>query len=92
MSKREQQRAHVLVQVVEGHLTVPNAARLLRLSFRHLRRLLAKVRLHGPAALAHGNRGRASPRCLAEALRTQVLTLARARYAGFYEMFLRCDQ
>src|SRR5579864_4284620 len=82
LSKREQQRAHVLVQVVEGHLTVPDAARLLGLSFRHLRRLLAKVRHHGPAALAHGNRGRASPHRLAEAIRTQVLTLARTRYAG----------
>ncbi len=82
LSKREQQRAHVLVQVVEGHLTVPDAARLLGLSFRHLRRLLAKVRQYGPAALAHGNRGQASPRRLAEAIRTQVLTLARTRYAG----------
>jgi transposase len=82
LSKREQQRAHVLVQVVEGHLAVPDAARLLGLSFRHLRRLLAKVRQAGPAALAHGNRGRASPRRLAEAIRTQVLTLARTRYAG----------
>jgi len=82
LSKREQQRAHVLVQVVEGHLAVPDAARLLGVSFRHLRRLLAKVRQAGPAALAHGNRGRASPRRLAEAIRTQVLALARTRYAG----------
>jgi len=82
LSKREQQRAHVLVQVVEGHLAVPDAARLLSVSFRHLRRLLARVRHHGPAALAHGNRGRVSSRRLAEAIRTQVLTLARTRYAG----------
>jgi transposase len=82
LSKREQQRAHVLVQVVEGHLAVPDAAQLLGLSCRHLRRLLAKVRHHGPAALAHGNRGRTSAHRLAEATRTQVLTLARTRYAG----------
>jgi transposase len=79
LSKREQQRAHVLVQVVEGHLAVPDAAQLLGLSCRHL---LVKVRHHGPAALAHGNRGRTSARRLAEATRTQVLTLARTRYAG----------
>jgi len=82
LTKKEQQRAHVLVQVVEGHLAVPDAARLLGLSFRHLRRLLAKVRQGGPAALAHRNRGRISPHRLAEVIRTQVLTLARTRYAG----------
>jgi hypothetical protein len=66
-----------LVQVVEGHLAVPDAARPLGISFRHLRRLLAKVRQDGPAALAHGNRGRTSPRRLTEAIRTRVLTLPR---------------
>ncbi|HYM92496.1 MAG TPA: ISNCY family transposase, partial [bacterium] len=44
--------------------------------------LLAEVRQHGLAALAHGNRGRPSPRRLAEAIRTKVLALARTTYAG----------
>jgi len=82
LSKREQQRAPVLAQVLEGRLTALDAARLLGCSCRHLRRLLAKDRRHGLAALAHGNRGRASPRRLAAAVRTQVLTLARTRYVG----------
>lgn len=82
MSRKEQQRAHVLVQVLEGRLAVPDTARLLGLSIRHLRRLLAKVRQHGLAALAHGNRGRPSPRRLPEALRARLLTLARTTYAG----------
>ena len=82
MSKREQQRAHVLVQIFEGRLAVPDAARLLNLSLRHLCRLLAKARQHGLAALAHGNRGRASPQRVAEAIRARVLALARTVYAG----------
>lgn len=82
MSRKEQQRAHVVAQVLEGRLTVPEAAPLLGLSFRHLRRLLAKVRQCGLAALAHGNRGRASPRCLLPATRERLLTLARTKYAG----------
>jgi transposase len=44
--------------------------------------LLARVRLRGPAALAHGNRGRSSPRRTAEKIRAQVLQLARGFYAG----------
>lgn len=84
MSRREQHRAHVLVQIqiLEGRLVVPDVARLLGLSVRHLRRLLAKARRRGLAALAHGNRGRASPRRTADAIRAHVLALARGVYAG----------
>lgn len=82
LSKQEQQRAHVLVQILEGRLTMPDAARLAGLSIRHVKRLLAKVHQHGLAALAHGNRGRPSPRRTAEATRTRLIALARSRYAG----------
>jgi transposase len=82
LSRREQQRAHVLVQLLEGRLTVPDAARLVGLSIRHVQRLLAKTRQHGLAALAHGNRGRPSPRRTAEALRIRLIALARGRYTG----------
>jgi transposase len=82
LSKREQQRTHVLVQLLEGRLTAPDAARLLGVSTRHVRRLLRKVAQHGPAALAHGNRGRPSPRRLDEPTRARVLALARTTYAG----------
>lgn len=82
LSKKEQQRAHVVAQIFEGRLTVPEAAPLLGLSFRHIRRLLAKVRQRGLAALAHGNRGRPSPRRLPDTVRQRLLTLARSTYAG----------
>ena len=82
LSRREQQRAHVLAQILEGHLTVPDAAPLLGRSTRHVRRLLARVRAHGLTALAHGNRGRPSARRWPDSLRERLLPLARTRYAG----------
>ncbi len=82
LTKKEQQRAHVLSRVQAGVLTARTAAELLTLSIRYVRRLLAEVRQHGLAALAHGNRGRPSPQRLAEAIRTKVLALARTTYAG----------
>src|SRR5579864_1190698 len=82
LSRREQQRAHVIGQILGGRLTVPEAASLLGLSSRHLRRLVTSVRHRGLAALAHGNRGRASPRRIADATRERLLTLARTTYAG----------
>jgi len=82
LSTREQQRGQVITQILEGRLPVRDAARLLGHSIRHIHRLLARVRQRGPAALAHGNRGRSSPRRTAEKIRVRVLALARDRYAG----------
>ena len=82
LTKTEQQRAQVLPRIQAGLLTAAGAARLLGLSIRHVRRLLAAVGKKGLAALAHGNRGRRSPHRSADALRARVLTLARTRYRG----------
>lgn len=82
LTQTEHQRCHILSRVHDGVLHAGTAARLLGLSLRHLRRLLARLRQHGPAALAHGNRGRPSPRRLAETLRARILSLAHTTYAG----------
>jgi transposase len=82
LTETEQQRVQVLLQVQHGRLATPEAARLLGISGRHVKRLLAGLRKRGLAALAHGNRGRASPRRLSDALRTRTLALARTTYAG----------
>src|SRR6516225_3582126 len=42
----------------------------------------SRAGVQGLAALAHGNRGRPSPRRVSDTIRTRVLTLARTRYAG----------
>ena len=82
MSSREQQRAHVVTQLLDGRLTMPEAARLMGLSTRHTKRLVAQVRQRGLAALAHGNRGRPPARRLPETVRARLLALARTTYAG----------
>lgn len=82
LTQKEQHRVHLLTQVQHGTLEAGVAAQLLGLSLRHLRRLLACMRQRGLAALAHGNRGRPSPRRLSEEVRARVLTLARTTYEG----------
>jgi transposase len=82
LTKKEQQRVYVLTRVHHGALRAGKAALLLGLSLRHLRRLLFRLRHHGLAALAHGHRGRPSPRRVPRGVRAKVLTLARTTYAG----------
>jgi transposase len=80
MSRREQRRAWVLSRVEAEEMSVPEAARLLGLTERSIRRLRERMRRAGPAGLVHGNRGRDSPRRLPEAARTRILELAEATY------------
>ena len=82
LNRKEQRRLLVLNQVEMGRMVGGEAAGVLGLSLRHVRRLLAAYRKEGAAALAHGNRGRKPHHALNGNLRKQVLQLAQSTYAG----------
>jgi transposase len=82
LNKREQQRLLVLNQVNAGQMTAKEAAELLGLSVRQVRRLLAAYRSEGAEALAHGNRGRKPVHALDEQVSARVIGLAKSAYAG----------
>src|SRR6516165_12011384 len=87
MSQRERDRLRVLHSVLEGQRTQVEAARLLRLTPRHVRRLLLRLQQGGDAALDHGLRGRPSNHRKAATLRRRVLQLYRKDYADFGPTF-----
>lgn len=78
---RAQRRLHVLNHVLAGALTAAQAAELLGLSLRQVRRLLAGYRVDGVAALVHGNRQRAPSNRLDDELRARLVELASSTYA-----------
>jgi transposase len=82
LNKKEQRRLLVLNRVETGEIIGREAAELLNLSLRHVRRIIAAYRKEGAAALAHGNRGRKSHHALDSSLGKQVLELAQSSYAG----------
>jgi len=73
----------VLNQVEGGGVTIREAAEVLDLSERHVKRLRGAYRKEGAAALAHGNRGRKPHNAVDGGLRGEVLELAKTTYAGF---------
>lgn len=83
LSQREQLRARVLMLLAEGTCTAAEAAGLLGLSVRQVRRLRRGFAERGPAALAHGNRGRPPAHALPAAVRAEVLRLARDEYQDY---------
>lgn len=83
MNSKEQKRLMVLNKIERGETEAGEAAVVLGLSLRQVRRLLARYRRDGAAALAHGNRGRLPAHRVSTAVRERVVALARdPRYAG----------
>jgi transposase len=91
LSQKELQRVAVITSCVKGNLACARAASLLDLTPRHLKRLKARLRQGGEAALAHASRGRPSPRRLPDRVRDRILHLARTTYAGFNDHHL-CEK
>ncbi len=73
LTREEQRRMIVLTQVREQRMGAPQAAVLLGLSLRPCRRLLAAFRRDGPAALAHGHRGRPAPNRVSRVLARRIV-------------------
>lgn len=83
LNSKEHKRYVVLSQVEIGQCTGKEAANLLDLSLRQVRRLIAAYRGKGLSALAHGNRGRKPPNAKGDHLKRRVLELYQGKYAGF---------
>jgi transposase len=83
LNAKEQKRLMVLSKVGEGWMGAGEAAGVLGLSIRQVRRLLAGYRKEGAAALAHGNRGRSAHNRVDDTLRARVVELARSKYVDF---------
>jgi Helix-turn-helix domain len=87
MSQKERDVLKVLHAVQEGQRTQAEAARLLDLSARQVRRIQRRLEAEGDAALAHGLRGQPSNHQADAALRRAVLDAYCARYADFGPTF-----
>ena len=88
LNRKEQGRVGVLVEVEKGLITGRQAARMMGVSLRQMRRLIAAYRKEGIAALAHGNRDRKPYNAIEDSLRQQVVSLASSKYTGFNHQHL----
>jgi transposase len=88
LSMKEQQRSEVVSRWLAEVLTTDEAVALLGTSERTAWRLRAAMVRSGAAGLAHGNRGRASPRRLPEEARERICELARTTYRGYNDTHL----
>lgn len=83
MSQRELTRLHVIHKAIEGLLKQAEAAEVISLSNRQIRRLIKKVREEGDAGIIHKSREKPSNRRLPKKIKDKAIELYRQKYRGF---------
>jgi len=76
MIKDEARRITVIEQSLDGKFTNQQAADLLQLSVRQVKRLKAKARKAGMNAILHGNRNRKPHNAVSEQIEKRIIDLA----------------
>lgn len=83
MSQRERDVLKAMAPVLKGERTQVEAARLLKLSARQVRRIVRRLEAEGDGGAVHRLRGRRSNRRLSEFLRREALDLYRREFSDF---------
>jgi len=81
--QKELKRLHIIQKVVDGIIKQTEAAEILLLSTRQIRRIHKKVKVEGEKGIIHKSRGRESNRKTPKKIRDRVLKLYRAQYKDF---------
>lgn len=83
LSQKELKRLHIIQKVLEGVIKQAEAAEMLVLSDRQIRRLIKRVRIEGDAGIVHKARGKPSGRRLPVKIKDRVIELYREKLKGF---------
>lgn len=83
MSVKELRRLHVIQQVLERKMKQVQAAEVLGLTDRQIRRLVKRVGVEGECGLVHRSRGRLSNRAVERKRKSRILGLYQTRYSDF---------
>jgi transposase len=83
MSQKDIKRLHVIQKVVERSLKQVEAAKILSLSDRQIRRIKQRVEVQGAGGIKHGSCGKRSRNATDEKVREKILDLYRNKYERF---------
>lgn len=83
MSTRERKRMKLMSRVAEGVLKLREAAEMMKVCYRQVRRIHRRYQQEGDAGLVHQSRGRKSNRAWPDGERKRAIALYNKRYAGF---------
>ncbi len=83
ISQRELRRLSIIHKVIDKRLKQVDAANILCLSERHIRRVVKKVRKEGCMGIVHELRGKSSNRAIPKEKKEKAIELYKEKYRGF---------
>src|SRR3990167_10409576 len=83
MNRKERDRKVILEQIEAKNISKKDARKRLHISARQLRRLIAKYKQEGDAALVHKSRGKRSTRAYPDEIKSKTLSIYREKYVDF---------
>ena len=82
-SAEELRRLDIVKRALDGMISQKDGADVVGLSYRQMKRLVARVRVEGEAGIVHRLRGEPGNRAISEEVRAEVLELCSKRYWDF---------
>jgi transposase len=83
MSQKESNRLYVIHQAIDKAINQEQAAALLKLSDRQVRRIVRNVKQEGNAGISHKSRGKRAHNRIADKIKDKATTLCRDTYKDF---------
>ncbi len=83
LSQRELNRLHIIKKAIEKKVRQREAAEILLMTERQIRRIIKRVREEGDAGIVNKSRGKESNRRILEKVKSKAIKLYRERYMGF---------
>jgi len=83
LRQKDLRRLHVVHKVLEGTMTQAEAAELVSLSERQVRRIVERIREEGDKGICHRARGKPSHRKFPKKLKDRIIRLYKITYTGF---------
>ena len=83
MSQKEIKKYDIIKKLINKELNGSEAAKLLNLTTRHIRRLKKKVKQNGIKGLIHGNRGKSDNRGIPNKEKQKIIDLLHKHYYDF---------
>jgi len=83
LTMKEVNRYRVITEVIQRHLKVKDAAKILKRSERQVYRIKARVVKEGAKGVIHKTKGKRGPRWLTDKIKNRISSLYKNKYEGF---------